>query len=425
MRYLISDVFSAEEGTQVEIWGWIYRTRCSGGMAFVVVRDSTGVIQVTVKKNQVDKESFAAAEKALVESSVKIRGTVKDDLRAPGGKEVLASKFEVVSYAEVFPITKDKSDEFLLDNRHLWIRSMEMNAVLKIRDSVIHALREFFRERGFIETHAPTFVSGACEGGATLFEVPYFDKKKVYLTQSWQLYAEAMAMGLERIYTLAPSFRAEKSRTRRHLTEFWHFEVEVAWAEHEDIIKLEEEAVDYALRRVLKEREKELTYLKRDLKTLKAIEPPYPRMKYSEVVEELDLEYGTDLGYSEEALLTRSRKEPLFVTHYPKEVKAFYHRPDPENRNVVLCNDLLAPEGYGEIIGGGERIWHLEELLERMKEEHMDIEQYKWYIDIRRYGSVPHSGFGLGLDRTVAWIAGSSHIKYVIPFPRTPRRVYP
>jgi len=420
----------------VNIRGWIYRTRKGGKLVFIVLRDATGTIQVTVDKGAIEREQFNTAKKTLVESSVKIEGTVAEDSRAPGGYEVRVKSFEVVHSADVFPITKDQSEELLADLRHLWVRSRDMNATLKIRSTVFEAFREFYLGQDYTEVQSPMFVLGACEGGATLFDVGYKDESvkgghKFYshLSQSWQLYAEAIMFSLEKIFTIAPAFRAEKSRTRRHLTEFWLAEVEAAWVGNAEMMASAEEMVAHLVKRVLEKNRKELEYLKRDMTVLEDVKAPFERFKYAEILDMLkekgvELEWGDDFGYNEEKTLTEDRRSPIFITHFPRE-KGFYHRPDPDEPNALLCHDLLAPEGYGEIIGGGERVWKPEELDERIRESGMEPEDYGWYVDLRKYGSVPHSGFGLGLDRTVAWICGAEHIKYVIPFPRTMRRVDP
>ena len=426
----ISEIMAGDMlGQDVEVRGWIYRTRSSGKIVFAVLRDSSGIIQVTVGKNDVPEDRFKDAKKALVESSVITRGTIQKDDRAPGGFELLANDFKVVHFAEKFPITKDQSDEFLLDNRHLWLRSREMTSTFKIRSTVFKGFHDFFHERGFYEIQSPSFVTGACEGGSTLFEVKYTEDKTVYLTQSWQLYAEAMMFSLEKIYTIAPSFRAEKSRTRRHVTEFWHAEVEAAWYHNEDMMKLVEELIVYLCQLILKEHRYDLEVLNRDLKKLEDVEAPFERFKYKQVLDMLgekgiDLSWGDDFGYIEEKALTMDRTQPMFITHFPLS-KGFYHRPDPDEPDSLLCHDLLAPEGYGEIVGGGERTWKPEILDQRLKEENMDPESYSWYLDLRKYGSVPHSGFGLGLERALSWFIGSDHIKNVIPFPRTMRRTSP
>ncbi len=429
MRYVkVEDVLTGEcEGESVRIRGWVYRRRKTGGAAFVVIRDSTGILQCVAERER--GEIYSTAKKVRIESSVEVSGTVRREPKAPGGYEVLLDEMRVVHMAEPFPINRYKSEEYLLDNRHLWLRSRDMTAVMKIRSTVFGAIHEFFRENGYYEVQAPMFVGSAVEGGSTLFEVPYFDKK-AYLTQSSQFYLEAFIYSLERVYTVAPSFRAEKSRTRRHLTEFWHAEAEVAWYGNEDMMKDEELMIEHIVRRVLADRRSELEHLGRDLERLRAVEAPFERMRYEKLIEMardmgVDISYGDDLGADEERAITREFEKPVFVTHYPSETKPFYHRPDPENPSVVLCHDLLAPEGYGEIIGGGERIWKLDVLLERIRSYGLNPDDYGMYIDLRRYGSVPHAGFGLGVDRAVMWIAGLDHINKAIAFPRTIRRLRP
>ncbi len=416
-------------GKEITLRGWIYRKRRMGKLIFIVLRDSTDIIQCVVEKKTIGDDKFKYLDKIGVESSIIVRGIIKKEPRAPTGYEMHVSDVEIVGPSFNFPISKDKSDEFLLDNRHLWIRSREMNAILKIRDTIFGAIHEFFRSNGYYETQGPMFVTGAVEGGSTLFEVPYFDKK-AYLTQSSQFYLETLIFSLEKVYTIAPSFRAEKSRTRRHLTEYWHAEAEAAWYHNDDMMCDEEEMIVHIIQRVLEKRLKELKMLGRDIEFLKNIDKPFERMRYEKLVEfaqehGIEMKYGDDLGADEETAITKNFDKPVFITHYPIEIKPFYHRPDPENPKVVLCHDLLAPEGYGEIIGGGERIYELEVLLKRLREENLNPEDYYWYVDLRKYGSVPHSGFGLGVDRLVWWIAGLSHIKYAIPYPRTIRRVRP
>jgi len=423
----ICKVFEKKEGSPVTVRGWIYRIRSSSRMVFAVIRDTTGIIQVTFDDS--NPRLFETAKKATVESSVIIRGKVRKDTRAPGGTEMKGTGLEIVHLAKPFPITRDLSDEFLLDMRHLWVRSREMNATLKIRSTVFGAIHEHMRGDGFYETHSPMFTTAACEGGTTLFEVPYFGQK-VYLSQSWQLYSEALITTLEKIYTVAPSFRAEKSRTRRHLTEFWHAEVEAAWYDMEDMLKVGEELVSHVARKVAKENKPELEYLGQDPKKLTRIKPPFRRMTYKEALDELaekgiKLKWGDDMGADEEKVLTGDWKKPCYVTNYPKESKGFYFQPDPKDPKTVLGFDLLAPGGYGEIIGGSQRIYDERLLEQRLKEEGMSTKNYGWYLDLRKYGSVPHSGFGLGVDRLIAWLAGSDHIKNVIPFPRTINRIRP
>ncbi|MGC8992936.1 MAG: asparagine--tRNA ligase, partial [Thermoplasmata archaeon] len=410
----IEEIFkNGKEGMEVEIRGWVYRWRESGKILFIVVRDSTDIIQTVVSKSDVPEEDFKNAKSANIESSVIVKGILRKDERAPNGFEILAKSFKLIGKSENFPIYKDQSDEYLLDIRHLWLRSREMNAILKIRSTIFYKLHEFFHNEGYYEVQAPMFVSNAVEGGSTLFEVPYFGRK-AYLTQSSQFYLETFIFSLENVYTIAPSFRAEKSRTRRHLTEFWHCEAEAAWMSNEDIMKFEEKMVSYVVQGVLENNMKELKLLNRDISMLEKVKPPFDRLKYEDVIKigqdvGLDIDYGVDLGADEEHAITKKFEKPTFVTNYPRKLKPFYHRPDPNNPEVVLNNDLLAPEGYGEIIGGGERIWDYDELIERIKEENLNPDDYTWYIDLRKYGSVPHSGFGLGIDRFVWWVAGLEH----------------
>lgn len=422
-------------GQHVQLRGWLHRNRASGQIAFPQLRDSTGVIQCVARRDSLSPEQFDAIAKLLPESSLRLQGMVRADPRAPGGFEVAVDGIEVVAAvdpARPFPLRGDEGDEFLLDNRHLWLRSTSMTAALKVRAQVFRAIDDFFAQEGYYEVQSPSFVSGACEGGSTLFKVEYGDEeqKEVYLTQSWQLYAEAMVQGLEHIYTVAPSFRAEKSRTRRHLTEFWHCEAEAAWMGNDGIMEVEERLifhiVDWCLRTVAPE----LTALGRDLGTLRQVRLPFPRYRYEEAVElaaskGAEISMGEDFTYAVEKILTGDLTVPIFITHFPTAIKPFYHRPDPADPTHVLCNDLLAPSGYGEIVGAGERCVTLEELLARMQKQGIDPAPYEWYLDLRRYGAVPHAGFGMGIDRVVAWICGADHIKNVVPFPRMMRRVYP
>ncbi|MFQ3344377.1 MAG: asparagine--tRNA ligase [Candidatus Poseidoniales archaeon] len=427
------------DGQEVELKGWIHRTRGSKKIWFVVLRDSTGVIQCVVKRDVVGDESFDNVKGALIESSVILKGIVKSTDREHG-HELQVTNAQVIGAVNPenpFPITESAmleaqggESEFLLDNRHLYLRTNRMTNMLKIRSTIFGAIHSYFRKQDFIEYQAPNFVAGAVEGGSTLFEVPYFGKK-VYLTQSWQLYAEAAMPALERLYTIAPSFRAEKSRTRRHLTEFWHAEMEIAWASNDEVMNYGEGLVRATASKLLEERESELIELGRDLSLIERYaDSKYPKMRYDEAVEilqnkKVEIEWGQDLDYSKEKILTADFDVPHFLTHYPRIAKPFYHRPDPSDQKYVLCHDLLAPEGYGEIIGGGERTWSEAEILERIDEEGTPREPYEFYIDTRRYGGVPHGGFGLGVDRICAWLAGADHIRETIPFPRDSRRVTP
>jgi asparaginyl-tRNA synthetase len=419
------------DGQEVELKGWIHRTRGSKKIWFVVLRDSTGVIQCVVKRDVVGDESFDNVKGALIESSVILKGIVKSTDREHGHELQVtnAQLIGAVNPENPFPITESAmleaqggESEFLLDNRHLYLRTNRMTNMLKIRSTIFGAIHSYFRKQDFIEYQAPNFVAGAVEGGSTLFEVPYFGKK-VYLTQSWQLYAEAAMPALERLYTIAPSFRAEKSRTRRHLTEFWHAEMEIAWASNDEVMNYGEGLVRATASKLLEERESELIELGRDLSLIERYaDSKYPKMRYDEAVEilqnkKVEIEWGQDLDYSKEKILTADFDVPHFLTHYPRIAKPFYHRPDPSDQKYVLCHDLLAPEGYGEIIGGGERTWSEAEILERIDEEGTPREPYEFYIDTRRYGGVPHGG--------CAWLAGADHIRETIPFPRDSRRVTP
>ena len=416
---------------KVHIRGWLHNMRSSGGIHFLLIRDGTGIIQCTVKKGSVEDQIFEETKDLTQESSLEIIGTVKEDRRAPGGYEIRVENLKIFHKAEEgYPIAKKyHGPEFLLDNRHLWIRSKKMQMILRIRAKFLEAAREWFKTNGFTEFHSPTLITAACEGGATLFPVKYFDQE-AYLTQSWQLYAEAAIASLGKIYTVAPSFRAEKSRTRRHLTEYWHLEVEAPWCDLNCIMGIQEELLAYVFDVLCDEMHRELESLGRPPEELRRMKPPFERVTYDRAVEILNEEdvpfkWGDDLTWTHEKILTQRFDKPFFVTHFPKGIKAFYHKPDPERPDVTLSADLLAPEGYGEITGGGQRIDDLEELLRRIKEENLNPEDYKWYIDLRRYGSVPHSGFGLGVERAVAWICKLEHIRDAVAFPRLINRVYP
>ncbi len=426
----ISDVLKEKEGEKVSIRGWVYRERTSGNIHFLVIRDATGVLQCAVKKDKVDEKSWATAEQAYIESSIEITGTTKKDARAPGGLELQAERVVLVSKGEPFPISKDLSDEFLLDVRHLWLRSQKITNIMKARHHIVNYLREFFDKEDFYELAPPIITKSQCEGGATLFEMDYFGEK-AYLTQSSQLYAEVFIFGLEKVYVLAPSFRAEKSRTVRHLAEYWHLEPEMAWYDQEMNMRLQENMVEYVVQKMVKEHSELLEACGRNPEELKKVRVPFPRMDYEDAIAKVNelggkIEYGQDFGADEEAILTKELDVPLFVHHFPKEIKAFYMREDPKKPGTVLNDDLLAPRGHGEIIGGSERIWELDELLTRMKEFGLDPNgDMKWYVDLRRYGSVPHSGFGLGIERLTKWILNLDHIRDAIPFPRTITRCYP
>lgn len=423
----VREALKLKQGEYVTVRGWVYRRRDLGDKAFVVVRDSTGIIQSVFTP---ESRGHSDARRVTVESSVIVSGKIRDDPRAPGGKEIDGESIEIVGLADNFPIRKDASKEFLLEVRHLAVRSRKMTAVMKIRHTVFGALHEWFRSNGYYEVQGPMFVSAAVEGGATLFPVKYVDGSTVYLTQSSQFYLEALIFSLEKVYTVAPSFRAEKSRTRRHLTEYWHAEAEVAWTGLDGILKVEEELISHIVRRVLEENKEELMLIGRDVERLKLVEPPFPRISYDKAIEILQskgiqISWGDDLGADEERVLTMEFEKPFFLYGFPEKVKAFYHKNDPSRPEVTLSADLLAPEGYGEIIGGGERIDKLEELVDKIKRFGLNPSDYEWYLDLRRYGTVPHAGFGLGMDRLTTWICGLEHIVESLPFPRTITRTYP
>ncbi|MFH1101193.1 MAG: asparagine--tRNA ligase [Methanobacteriota archaeon] len=415
----------------VHVRGWIYRTRSSGNIVFIVLRDVTGILQATVKKGNLPDAGFKDAEKALIESSVQVEGTVKEDKRAPGGYELLVTGFHVVQFADPFPIVKDQSPEFLLDQRHLWIRSQKLSSVLKIRSTVVGAIHSFFREHGFFEFDAPVLQPNQCEGGSTLFEVKYYENK-TYLSQSWQLYAEAAVFSLEKLYNMGPTFRAERSKTSRHLSEFWMAEMEAAWMDLHDVSELAKEEVKYILNKVLSENVYELQVLKQDVEKLRRIvSSDFPTITYTEALqilnekEHLDVEWGKDLRTVEEDALMKHFQTPVVVTNYPLAIMAFYKPPDPKDPKTALCFDMLAPDGYGEIVGGSQRSLDIEQMKQRLQDMGEKVENYDWYFDLRRYGSVPHAGYGLGVERLVAWVCGLDNIKDAIPFPRTLLRYKP
>lgn len=416
-------------GNSVKIRGWVYRQRTSGGLAFVVIRDSTGIVQCAVKKDSVGEAAWKAATDVYLESSIMLEGKVKEDKRAPGGFEIGGTDAQLISKGEAFPIAKDQSVEFLLDTRHLWLRSQKLSHIMKARDHALRYLREFFFQRGFYEASPPIITKSACEGGSTLFELNYFGEK-AYLSQSGQLYSEAIIAGLEKVFILAPSFRAEPSRTVRHLAEYWHLEPEMAFYNQKMNMELQEQMLEYVCGRMAKEQEGLLLAIGRDPKDLLEVKAPFERLAYDKAIPRLQelgfkIEWGQDVGADEEYALTKDTKKPVFLHNHPKEFKAFYMREDPNKPGTVLSADLLAPQGHGEIIGGSERIWEYDELIQRMKEQNMDPKDYGWYIDLRKYGSVPHSGFGLGVERLVKWMLNLDHIRDCIPFPRTINRAYP
>ncbi|NLB73952.1 MAG: asparagine--tRNA ligase [Firmicutes bacterium] len=417
-------------GEEVKLEGWVYNKRSSGSLVFLIVRDGTGFIQAVAVKGEIPDEDFQKCDELTQESSIVVSGTVKADKRAPGGHELAVTGVWPVHIAEEYPISLKKHGvDFLMDWRHLWLRTPRQSAILRIRHEIIGAIRDFLDEREFVLVDAPILTPSACEGTTTLFSTDYFDST-AYLSQSGQLYMEAAAMALGKVYCFGPTFRAEKSKTRRHLTEFWMVEPEMAWVDLDGNLKLQEELISYVVQRVLEERKNELATVERDTGRLENIKPPFPRVSYDEAVEILnkrgvEFEWGNDFGGGDETVLAEQYELPVFVHRYPTDIKAFYMKPDPSRSEVCLSADLLAPEGYGEIIGGGQRIDDPRLLAARIKEHDLPEEAYAWYMDLRRFGSVPHSGFGLGIERVVAWICGMDHIRETIPFPRLLKRIYP
>jgi len=430
MQWVYIEDIAAHDGQDVEIRGWVYHKRSSGKVRFLLVRDGTGVIQATAFSADKDSLLFQQFDRLTQETSLVVRGRVRADKRAPGGYELAMTELEIVQVAEDYPITpKEHSTPFLMEHRHLWLRSSKQHATLRVRAEVIKAIRDFFDDRGFRLMDTPILTPSACEGTTTLFETEYFDQK-AYLSQSGQLYNEATAMAFGKVYCFGPTFRAEKSKTRRHLIEFWMVEPEVAFATLQDIIGLGEDLILFIMERVLTKRRLELETLERDPKPLEAITKPFPRLTYDEAVPVLRekgsaIEWGGDFGAPEETIISELYTSPVCVTHFPTAIKAFYMQPAPENPDVVLGVDFLASEGYGEVIGGGQRIHDLALLEKRLEEHKLPREAYEWYLDLRKYGSVPHSGFGMGIERMVSWICGIKHIRETIPFPRLLYRIYP
>lgn len=418
-------------GQEVEIKGWLYNKRSSGKIAFPELRDGTGIIQCVVLKNKVSEEVWNNIDKATQESSVTAIGVVNKHPKYEDVFELELSDFQIVWLTQDYPISpKEHGVEFLMDNRHLWLRSKKQMAILRIRHRIIKAIRDFFDNKGFTLMDAPILTPNACEGTSTLFETKYFDLGNAYLSQSGQLYGEAGAMALGKIYTFGPTFRAEKSKTRRHLTEFWMVEPEVAYNDLDDNMDLAEEFLEYIVQTVLKDCSAELKMIERDTTKLECVKRPFPRISYDDAVEilkknNIDFEYGNDLGATDETIISSQYDRPVMVHRYPSAVKAFYMKRDPQDDTKALAVDVLAPEGYGEIIGGSQREEDYETLLGRIKHENLDPEFFKWYLDLRKYGSVPHSGFGLGVERTVAWICGLDHVRETIPFARMIYRLNP
>jgi len=431
MAHVYIEDIGRHEGEEVTIKGWLHNRRSSGKIHFLILRDGTGFIQGVMSKAAVGEELFKAADHLSQETSVIVNGTARADKRAPSGYEVDVKTLQVVGESHDFPITpKEHGVDYLLDRRHLWIRSERQQAILRIRHEIINAVRDFFNNRGFILADTPIFTPAACEGTTTLFPAQYFEEQTAYLTQSGQLYNEANAMALGKVYCFGPTFRAEKSKTRRHLTEFWMVEPEMAYADLNDVMDLAEDLVVSVVGRVLEKRRRELTIIERDLTKLEAVQKPFPRISYDEAVARLQakglpIQWGGDFGGPDETTLSEEYDRPLMVHRYPAAVKAFYMKPDPERADLALGVDVLAPEGYGEIIGGGERLADLDLLLQRIKEHNLPQEAFEWYLDLRRYGTVPHGGFGMGIERVVSWICKLEHVRETIPYPRMLYRLYP
>jgi len=430
LKYTTIEEALKQGHTQVNLRGWVYRERKSNKFVFLVIRDESDIIQCVISKDK-NPKVFDNTDKLTIESSVRISGELKKDDRAPTGYEVSVSDLEIVQIAEPFPITEHQSPELLYDNRHLWIRSRKLNAILKIRHTVVGAIHEFFRSQGYYEFDAPIFQPSQSEGGATLFEVKYFDDI-TYLSQTWQLYAEAGIFSLGKIYNMGPTFRAEKSKTSRHLSEFWMAEMEAAWMQLDEVTEVAKDEIRFIVKQVLKHNRKELEILERDIKLLEHYaEVEYPTIKYSEALKILNSKYkmniawGKDLRTIEEEKIADHFKVPVVVTHYPTEIMGFYKPPSEENPKEALCFDMLAPEGYCEIVGGSERSLLVDNMIERLEADGEDPKNYEWYFELRRYGSVPHSGYGVGVERVVMWLCGIDNIKDAIPFPRTMNRKAP
>jgi asparaginyl-tRNA synthetase len=430
MRTSISDI-AAVTGQDVTIHGWLHNRRSSGKIHFLILRDGTGFIQAVMSKASVGDVVFSQADHLSQETSISVTGTVRADARARGGFEIDVARLEVHGGSQDYPITpKEHGIDYLMDRRHLWIRTERQAAILRVRHEVVNAIRDYLNAQGFILCDTPIFTPAACEGTSTLFPVQYFDDTTAFLTQSGQLYNEANAMALGKVYCFGPTFRAEKSKTRRHLTEFWMVEPEMAYATLDDVIVLAEGLITAVVARVLDTRAAELTLLERDVSALEAVRAPFPRLRYDDAArllqeKGLPFQYGTDLGGTDETVLSEHFDQPVCITHYPASVKAFYMKPDAEQPDKALCVDILAPEGYGEIVGGGQRLDDLDLLLQRIEEHQLPREAFEWYIDLRRYGTVPHGGFGMGVERLVAWICKLDHVRETIPYPRMLYRLYP
>lgn len=430
MKTTISQV-SGYEGKEITIGAWLANKRSSGKIAFLQLRDGTGFIQGVVVKAEVSEDTFQLAKSLTQETSLYVTGIVTEDSRSPFGYELQVKEIEVISEAVDYPITpKEHGTEFLMDHRHLWLRSKRQHAVMKVRNEIIRATYDFFNKQGFVKIDPPILTGSSAEGTTELFHTKYFEEE-AFLSQSGQLYMEAAAMAFGKVFSFGPTFRAEKSKTRRHLIEFWMMEPEMAFTDHDESLEVQERYVSHIAKSVLENCGLELETLGRDISKLKNIQAPFPRITYDEAIQLLkekgfnDIKWGEDFGAPHETAIAESYEKPVFITHYPAEIKAFYMKPDPTRPEVVLCADLIAPEGYGEIIGGSQRIDDLQLMEQRYEEHNLTGEAYQWYLELRKYGSVPHAGFGLGLERTVAWMAGVEHVRETIPFPRLLNRLYP
>jgi asparaginyl-tRNA synthetase len=430
MPVIMIDAVGQHVGQEVTIRGWLRSRRDSGKLHFLTIRDGTGDLQAIVSKKTVGDDQFAVSVGLTQESSLVVTGQLRQDPRAPGGHELDVTRIEALQIAQPFPIQpKEHGVGFLMEHRHLWLRSHRQHAILRIRHEIIRASRNFFDERGFILVDAPIFTPNACEGTTTLFQTQYFDET-AYLTQSGQLYSEATAAAFGKVYCFGPTFRAEKSKTRRHLMEFWMVEPEVAFAQLADMMELAEQFLTYIVQRVLETRKQELAVLERDIAKLEVVTPPFPRLTYEEAIRLLQqknnpTQLGDDFGGDEETIISQQFDRPVIIHRYPTALKAFYMQPDGARPDLALCMDVLAPEGYGEIIGGGQRIHDAELLRTRLKEHDLPEDAFKWYLDLRQFGSVPHAGFGMGIERAVAWICGLEHVRETIPFPRMLYKLYP
>lgn len=428
-RCMIRDVRD-KVGQTVTIGCWLYNKRSSGKIQFLQLRDGSGFMQAVVVKSEVGEDVWEAAGRLTQESSLYVTGSIREDARSPGGFEMSVQQIEIIQITEDYPITpKEHGVDFLMDHRHLWIRTPRQRAILVVRAQIIRAIQQFFDERGFHLVDPPILTPSSCEGTTNLFHTKYFDED-AYLTQSGQLYMEAAAMALGRVYSFGPTFRAEKSKTRRHLIEFWMVEPEMAFVDHEENLRVQEQFVAHIVQSVLQNCRKELETIGRDTSKLEKVVAPFPRLSYDEAVRFLqdnghEFTWGEDFGAPDETAIAEQYEKPVFITEYPTQIKAFYMKPNPARPEVVLCADLIAPEGYGEIIGGSQRIDDPELMEQRFREHHLPKDAYQWYMDLRKYGTVPHSGFGLGLERTVAWICGLDHVRETIPFPRLLYRLYP